>query len=47
MKIFEQDDTFAFDDIKTEEIGGDRYYVTPYGKFKSVTSILKVYIQDF
>ena len=42
MKIFEQDDTFAFDDIKTEEIGGDRYYVTPYGKFKSVTSILKV-----
>ena len=40
--MFLMDDTFAFDDIKTEDIGGDRYYVTPYGKFKSVTSILKV-----
>lgn len=42
MKTFEQDDTFHFDDVETEEIDGDRYYVTKYGKFKSVTSILKV-----
>ena len=42
MKTFEQDNTLHFDEVKTEEIGGNRYYVTQYGKFKSVTSILKV-----
>ena len=33
---------FKFDEIKTEQINGKRHYVTPKGKFPSITTVLSI-----
>lgn len=33
---------FKFDEIETEQINGKRHYVTPKGKFPSITTVLSV-----
>ena len=33
---------FKFDEIKTEQVNGKRHYVTPKGKFPSITTVLSI-----
>ena len=37
---------FEFDEIETEQINGKRHYVTPKGKFPSITTVLSILSRD-